>query len=168
MLGRIVDKESNVPLEGVTVIALKDSTVLSGTSTDASGNFRLANVPVGRVNISASYLGYERIFLPNILVNSGKEMVLNLEMVSSIQTKNEVVISGMKRGESINDMAILSVHTFLPEEAEHVAGFRAATRRVLRITPVISGNDDSQNNLVVRGNSPFGVLYVSTIYEYLR
>src|SRR5580692_183724 len=74
--GVIVDKESNVPLEGVNVVALKDSTVLSGSTTDAKGNFRIEKVPVGRVNIAASYIGYQKIFLPNILVNAGKEMVL--------------------------------------------------------------------------------------------
>lgn len=157
--GTIVDKESNAPLEGVNIVALKDSTILSGATTDASGSFRLEKVPVGRVNIAASYLGYQRIYLPNILVNAGKEMVLNLEMISSIETKKEVVISGIKRGESINDMAILSVHTFLPEEAERYAGSRGDPARMAQNYAGVSGTDDSQNNLVVRGNSPFGVLY---------
>ncbi len=157
--GTIVDKESNVPLEGVTVVALKDSTILGGSTTDAKGNFRIDKIPVGRVNIAASFVGYQKIYLPNILVNAGKEMVLNLEMASSIETKKEVVISGMKRGESINDMAVLSVHTFLPEEAERYAGSRGDPARMAQNYAGVSGTDDSQNNLVVRGNSPFGVLY---------
>lgn len=157
--GTVIDKESNIPLEGVTVVALKDSTILGGSTTDATGTFRLEKVPVGRVNIAAAFVGYQKVFLPNILVNGGKEMVLNLEMVSSIETKKEVVISGTKRGESINDMAVLSVHTFQPEEAERYAGSRGDPARMAQNYAGVSGTDDSQNNLVVRGNSPFGVLY---------
>ncbi|HWB62840.1 MAG TPA: carboxypeptidase-like regulatory domain-containing protein, partial [Chitinophagales bacterium] len=157
--GTITDQESNVPLEGVNVAILKDSTVLTGAVTDAQGNYRIENVPVGRVNLLASYIGYKKVYTPNILVNAGKETVLNFGMASAIETKQEVVVSGLKRGESINEMAILSVRTFTPEEAERYAGSRGDPARMAQNYAGVSGTDDSQNNLVVRGNSPFGVLY---------
>ena len=96
--------------------------------------------------------------MPNTLINSGKETVLSIEMQPSIETKDVVVISGRKTGESINEMAQLSAHTFSPEETERYAGSRGDPARMALIMQVF-WSDDSQNQLVVRGNSPFGVLY---------
>ena len=39
--GTVIDRETNQPLEGVTVAVRKDSTILNGTATDEKGNFRL-------------------------------------------------------------------------------------------------------------------------------
>ena len=157
--GTIIDRESNAPLEGVNVMVLKDSTVLGGAVTDDKGNYRIEKVPVGRVNFSASFISYKKVYQPNILVNSGKELVMNIEMDPAIETKGEVVISGMRHGESINEMAQLSVRTFSPEETERYAGSRGDPARMASNYAGVSGSDDSQNQLVVRGNSPFGILY---------
>ena len=157
--GVVIDRESNAQIEGVSVVVLKDSGIVAGAVTDASGSFRLEKVPVGRINLSASYIGYKKVYQPNILVNSGKELVMNIEMDAAVETKNEVVISGIKKGESINEMAQLSVRSFSPEETERYAGSRGDPARMASNYAGVSGSDDSQNQLVVRGNSPFGILY---------
>jgi hypothetical protein len=157
--GVVVDKESAAPLEGVTVVALKDSTLITGATTDVSGNFRLEKIPVGRVNVSVSFLGYKKIFIPNILVSSAKEIVLTIEVESSVETMKEVVISGARRGETINEMAVLSARAFTVEETERYAGSRADPSRMASNFAGVSGTDDSRNDIVIRGNSPFGVLY---------
>lgn len=69
--GTVMDKEAQYPLIGVTVmlVGLDNS---MGTSTDEDGNFRIDKVPVGRQSIQFSYIGYETVTIPNILVNSAK------------------------------------------------------------------------------------------------
>lgn len=157
--GTVIDRESNRPLEGVSVVALKDSTIINGSITDVTGAFRIEGVPVGRINVSASYLGYKRVFLPNILTSSAKETVLSIEMESSVETMNEVVVTGGRKGESINEMAVLSARSFSVEETERYAGSRGDPARMASNYAGVSGTDDSRNDLVIRGNSPFGVLY---------
>ena len=157
--GTVMDKESNTPLEGVSVAVLKDSTILTGGITDNRGKFKIPNVPVGRVNMQVSYIGYQRILLPNVLVNSGKEPIVTFEMQPSIETKDEVVVQAQKHGESIAEMSVLSSHTFSVEETDRYAGSRGDPARMATNFAGVSGNDDSQNDLVVRGNSPFGVIY---------
>ncbi len=157
--GTVIDRESNAPLEGVNIMVSKDSTVINGAITDEHGNFRIDKVPAGRVNFTASFVGYKKVYQPNILVNSGKEMVMNIELDPAIETKNEVVVTGIKKGESINEMAQLSVRSFSPEETERYAGSRGDPARMASNFAGVSGSDDSQNQLIVRGNSPFGVLY---------
>ena len=157
--GTVIDKESNRRLEGVTVAVSKDSTILTGTVTDSTGSFRLEKIPVGRVNVIVSFVGYKKVYLPNLLVNSGKENVLNIEVESSVETMKDVVISGSRKGESINEMAVLSARAFSVEETERYAGSRGDPARMASNFAGVSGTDDSRNDLVIRGNSPFGVLY---------
>lgn len=157
--GVIVDKESNAPIEGATVFALKDSAVLSEHTTQADGSFRLEKIPVGRVNVVASYIGYKRVYLPNILLSSGKETVLNIEMESAVETKQEVQVTAGRKGETINEMAVLSARAFSVEETERYAGSRGDPARMASNYAGVSGTDDSRNDLVIRGNSPFGLLY---------
>lgn len=157
--GVIIDKETNHPIEGVTVGILKDSLLINGSVSDEQGNYRLEKVQVGRVNLVASFIGYKKVYIPNVLVNSGKEMIVNIEMDPAIETKNEVVISGIRKGETINEMAMLSAHAFTVEETERYAGSRGDPARMASNYAGVSGTDDSQNALVVRGNTPFGVMY---------
>lgn len=157
--GNVIDKEAGKPLDGVIVIVIKDSSVISTAITDAAGDYRVEKVPVARVNISFSYLGYKKAYIPNVLISSAKEMILNIEMESSIETKQEVVITGGRKGETINEMAVLSARAFSVEETERYAGSRGDPARMASNYAGVSGTDDSRNDLVVRGNSPFGILY---------
>ncbi len=157
--GTIVDKESNHPVEGVNVIALRDSTFLRGASTDIEGNFRLDSIPVGRVNIAASFIGYKKVYIPNILTSSSKETVLTIELENDVAQMKEIEIVGNRKGETINEMAVLSARAFSIEETERYAGSRGDPARMASNYAGVSGTDDSRNDLVIRGNSPFGVIY---------
>ena len=53
--GRIFDVQSQLPLEGATIV-LEGS--VFGTITDSEGYFKLQNIPSQSYNITASYLGY--------------------------------------------------------------------------------------------------------------
>lgn len=157
--GTVIDKESGQPLEGVVVAVLRDSTLIGNNITDQSGEYRIEHVPITRVNIIFSYIGYKKAYIPNVLINSAKEMILNIEMESAIETTQEVVITAGRKGETINEMAVLSARAFSVEETERYAGSRGDPARMASNYAGVSGTDDSRNDLVVRGNSPFGILY---------
>ncbi|HRG90548.1 MAG TPA: carboxypeptidase-like regulatory domain-containing protein, partial [Chitinophagales bacterium] len=157
--GTVTDKETLRPLEGVTVAVRKDSTILGGTITDETGSFRIEKIPVGRVDVVVSLIGYKKVYIPNLLLSSGKEAVLTVEVESSVETMKDVVISGVKRGETINEMAVLSARAFSVEETDRYAGSRGDPARMASNFAGVSGTDDSRNDLVIRGNSPFGLLY---------
>ncbi len=77
--GKIVDKESKFPLIGVTALLVNNSAQPVGTVTDVEGNFRLSQVAVGRQTLRFTLVGYKEILLNNIVVEAGRETVLNLK-----------------------------------------------------------------------------------------
>ncbi len=157
--GTVVDKDSKQPLTGATIIALETNPVIGSISNEL-GKFKLAEVPLGRYTIKCSYLGYEDVVLSNIVLTSGKEIVLNLEMQEKIIQGNEItVFSNRDRDKTNNDLISISGRNFQPEETWRYAGTRAdPSRMAANYAGVVSAND-TRNDIIVRGNSPSGVLW---------
>jgi hypothetical protein len=88
--GVVVDKISQVPLPGVNVILL-GSEPLKGTTTDIDGQFRLSGVAVGKQTLKMIFLGYEEQVLSNLVVNSGKELVLQISMEEKVIQGKEIL-----------------------------------------------------------------------------
>jgi len=156
--GKVIDLESNYPLIGVNVIVLNTDPLI-GAVSDEKGNFRLKNVPIGRHSLKFSYLGYKDLLLNDIIVTSGKEVILNVKMEETVTKLEEVVIVGKKSGDALNEMAILSAREFSVYETEKYAGSRGEPARMARNYAGVLASDDSRNDIVIRGNTPTGVLW---------
>lgn len=159
--GTVIDRESKQPLIGATV-SVSNGTLIGGTSTDAEGNFKIEKVPLGRKNIKVTYIGYEVLNYPDVMVTAGKEVILNLTMVESVTKMNEVTISyDRKKDPTVtnNDMATVSSRSFNPDDTKKYAGALGdPSRMAANFAGVVSGND-SRNDIVVRGNSPNAMLW---------
>lgn len=150
--GTVLDKSTRLPLAGVTVKLSSNANVKS-TSTDEYGVFRLVGVPLGRQVLQVSITGYKQVVFSEILVTSGKENVLNLEMEPQTSHLNEVVVNGNSGKKPLNQMALTSGRSFSPEETNRYAGAFFDPARMAQSFPgVVAGGDD--NEIIVRGNSP--------------
>jgi len=87
--GSIIDKDTQSPLIGCNVAVYRDSVLVTGGTSDEEGLYRIEDVPVGRYTIVASFLGYRQSVLPNIIVNSAKEVLLPIELEESVLTVDE-------------------------------------------------------------------------------
>ena len=157
--GSIIDKESNYPLAGANVVLFTDSVIINAVQTDENGNYELTNVSLGRQTIKVSYLGYKEVVLPNIIVSSGKEVLLNIPLEESVNELNEIVVQGFKPGDTRNEMSTVSTRQFSIEETDKYAGSRGDPARMASNFAGVQGADDSRNDIVIRGNSPAGVLW---------
>lgn len=120
--GKVFDSETQTPLIGATVMVLGTSPLL-GMATDLDGNYKISNVPVGRYNIQISYIGYDPAIVPEILVTSGKEVVLNTGLKQSVNQINEVTVKAYTRKDiPLNAMATISARSFSVEETRRYAG----------------------------------------------
>jgi len=152
--GVVLDLDSKLPLVGATVTIPGTEPVI-GTVTNANGDFRLENVPIGRISLQLSYLGYENQLVPNIVVNSGKEVFLELHLQESAVKMNEVVVTLDKnKGEALNDMAIISARSISAEQTNRYAGGFNDPSRILSNFAGITSTQDGSNDIIVRGNSP--------------
>ncbi|MEM9888628.1 MAG: TonB-dependent receptor [Bacteroidota bacterium] len=157
--GTVLDQQSEIPVIGATVELLdEDNGTLEGAITDIDGYFRLENVPLGRNVLRISYLGYEPMTLPNVEVTSGKDVILNVSIQESISELNEVVVTAEK-DQAQNEMAAISARQFSLEEVNRYSGGRGDVARLAANFAGVSAPDDSRNDIVVRGNSPTGVLW---------
>ena len=154
--GTIIDKESKVPLIGAIVQVIDVKPVL-GAVTDVNGDFVIENVPVGKHAISISNLGYQSNTLNEVLVTTAREVVLPVELEESAVKMSEVVVS--RKREHINDMALVSTRTFDIQETERYAGSRSDPARMASNFAGVQGGDDSRNDIIIRGNSPQGILW---------
>lgn len=155
--GQVVDKETQMPLIGATLQILPSK---AGAITDMNGNFRFPNVHTGRITLQVSYVGYEPRQIAELEVNSGKELVLQIEMKEDTKTLNEVIITARTRKDlPQNSMASVSARTFSVEEARRYAGTADdPARMAANFAGVTTGSAES-NAIIIRGNSPTGVLW---------
>lgn len=157
--GTVVDKISQSPMPGAVVVLL-GSTPLKGTATDVNGQFSLKDIPVGRQSIKVTFMGYKEAIIPNIAVNSGKEVVLNIQLEEQIVQANEAVVKAkVEKRKPLNELAIVSTRTFSVEETQKfAAAFNDPGRMATSFSGVVAVGDGN-NTISIRGNSPNGLLW---------
>ncbi len=159
--GTVTDAASKTPVPGASILVLNSSPVL-GTTTDKDGRFRLTQIPVGRVSLRLTFVGYEPLFVQDITVNSGKEVVLDLQLTESMTQLREATVT-YRRSEDVtvtnNDMATLSARPFNPGETLKYAGSLGDPSRMAANFAGVSGANDARNDIIVRGNSPATLLW---------
>ena len=156
--GTVIDRDSRVPLPFATV-AIVNSNPSRGTSTDEKGAFRFEDLPVGRYTLKISYVGYEEAILPEVLLGSAKELVLSVDLRERTESIGEVLVM-YKKGESLNQMTTVSSRSFSVEESKRYPASVSDPARMAQVFAGVSGTDDATNEIVIRGNSPYWMLWM--------
>jgi len=158
--GVVLEKHTSEYLPAAAVIVVSDGKQF-GTTTNEKGEFAISNIPVGRCNISVSMLGFTPYVSNNILVYSGKETVLEIVLAENIQVLEEVTITAkVDKEQPLNKMAVVSARMLSSEEANRYAGTMGGdlSRMVAGFAGVVAANDN-RNDIIIRGNSPMGLLW---------
>ena len=156
--GVVTDKLSQTTIPGAIVQIIND-TINTGTATDINGNYVLTDLSPDRYDIKVSFMGYKEVVIPNVIVTSGKETILDITLEETVINLNEIVINGNPKDKTINDLTSISARTFSMEEVNRYAGGRSDPARLAANFAGVSAPDDSRNDIVIRGNSPVGVLW---------
>ncbi|RNC87826.1 MAG: TonB-dependent receptor [Winogradskyella sp.] len=157
--GRVIDKQSETPLPGATV-ELLNTEVATGVVTDENGYYILEDVAIGRQFIRISFIGFETITIPNIVVTTGKEAVVNINLIESFNQLDAIIITPeTNKDKSRNKLATVSARQFSLEEVNRFSGGRSDVGRLAANFAGVSAPNDSRNDIVVRGNSPTGLLW---------
>lgn len=157
--GKVFDSETNYPLVGAKIeILTGDSLKKFRAIADLDGAFLIENVPVGKYELSVKYSTYDSKSV-TIEVNSGKETIVNVPLSERIIEAAEVTITARKKGEIINELATVSAQQFSVEETNRYPGSRSDPARMASNFAGVQGADDSRNDIIIRGNSPLGVVW---------
>ena len=155
--GKVVDASTRKALPYATVMLVDESI---GTTTNEEGRFVMEEVPVGRYDLKVSYVGYKPVTIPELMVGSGKEVVLEIEMEESYAELEEVVVkASMRKDRPINSMAKVSARTFSVEESRRYAGSLDDPGRMAGNFAGVTTAGINVNAIVVRGNAPKGLLW---------
>ncbi len=153
--GVVMDAETKKTLPGANIILVGKN---KGTSTDAEGKFILEDVEVGRHELEVSFIGYEKKIIPEILLSSGSEKVLEIKMEPTPQEMEEVVVKPkIRKDRPTNSMATVSARTFSVEEASRYAGAIDDPGRMAGNFAGVTTVAPNVNAIVVRGNAPKGL-----------
>ncbi len=155
--GQVVDEISKSPIQDATISLVGNPSITA--ITEKNGFFSLLKVPVGRQSIVISFVGYERQVINEILVTSGKEVIINASLTEKIAQLNEVVVKGNSKRVVNNEMVTVSGRSFNADDARKYAGALGDPSRMVAGFAGVSSSNDSRNDIVVRGNSPTGLLW---------
>ncbi|HOF19892.1 MAG TPA: TonB-dependent receptor [Bacteroidales bacterium] len=157
--GRVTDAYTEVPIPGVVII-IKDSDPLKGVVTDAEGFFRFGNLPVGRITLSVSSIGYKPEVLTNLLLTSGRELIVEIRLTEQVYSLEEIVIRpNTRKDQPSNEIAVISARSFTIDETERYAGSLGDPSRMATNFAGVSSVSDQRNDIIIRGNSPLGLLW---------
>lgn len=155
--GTIVDKNTQTLLVGVVVKVATDPAMVA--VTDINGEFKFPKVPVGRQSFQFSMVSYQTQTVSNVIVTTGKEVVLTVELEEKIIETQEIVVYARKKDKPINEMATVSARSFTVEETEKYAGSWGDPSRMALNFAGVSTGGDQVNDIIIRGNSPQGLLW---------
>ncbi len=156
--GTVLDKQSQSPVIGASIILLNTNPVQGSGSKDG-GRFSITDVAPGRYDLKVTYVGYKEIVIPSVVVTSGKEVILDVFMEENVKSLRTTIIKATNKTRTNNDMTSVSARTFSMEEVNRYAGGRSDPARLAANFAGVSSPDDSRNDIVIRGNSPTGVLW---------
>lgn len=156
--GQVIDRDSKYPLMGARVV-VQDTGTINGTVTDENGYFKL-DVPLGRISLKISYVGYNDEVVNNLQVIAGKELNQTIELQEKVTEIKEVVVAANKeQGQARNEFAVISARSFDVEQTSRFSGNRNDPARMASNFAGVSGANDARNDIIIRGNSPMGMLW---------
>ncbi|RZL15669.1 MAG: DUF4974 domain-containing protein [Pedobacter sp.] len=155
--GQVIDRDSKVPISGA-LIELIDETVLRTVSSELNGDFSIRKQLVGRYTIRVSQQGFLQAQLPGVLLTAGKDIVLTIELTESSRTVKEVLITRSRDNQKAgNELVGVSARAFSVEETSRYAASLSDPARMALSFAGVSNNNDLNNDIVIRGNSPKGL-----------
>ena len=154
--GVVIDKKTGEAVISANVAVWADGKLLTGTSTDFEGNFRIIS-PVSDFELRISFIGYKEV----VVSSSVKDIEnLHVELVEEENTLNDVVITGFvaKNKETFTG----SVTEMSGVELRQVSGTNLISA-ISALTPGMSmvenssqgSNPNHTPELVLRGMSSF-------------
>ncbi len=153
--GKIIDKQTKEPIPFANVIVEVGGVQVGGTTSDFDGNFTIKPIPPGKVDLKASFVGYNPFMYRGIYVSPDKITFQNLELEASTTTLKELEVVDYKVPLISKDQTS-SGGTVTSEEISKMANKSAAS-----VATTVGGvSTDANGNITsMRGQRSSGTVY---------
>lgn len=153
--GTILDRNTQKPISGATVLVLPTTI---GSSSDSGGRFRITGIPAGSYTLQLSVLGYADKNINNLVITTGNENNLTVELEPSGKELSEVLVKGKKASARATSLeSPLSIQRLTTEEIKANPGGNFDISRVIQSLPGVGGGAGGggfRNDIIIRGGAP--------------
>lgn len=144
--------------DAVTLKALPDANIRllpvdKVVSSNQDGIFRIDSLPVGRYQLQVSFIGYGTTELEELLLESGKEFVLDVRLHEKPSTLKEIEVVAADQNPQIQTIPG-AVRTITIEQVNRYAATYFDPARLVTTYPGVLNTQDGTNNISIRGNAP--------------
>jgi hypothetical protein len=155
--GKVIDESTKQPIPNATIAILSTEKYVQ---TDENGIFKFSNMDIGRYSLKITSIGFEAAFIQEVLLSSGKETDLIIQLNVNFHQLNELVVKAQKEyGTVQNEMATVSAKSISVEQTKRYAATWGDPARMALSFAGTSNVNDQTNEIVIRGNSPKGMLW---------
>ncbi|MCD8235085.1 MAG: carboxypeptidase-like regulatory domain-containing protein [Prevotellaceae bacterium] len=149
--GRVIDAATE---EGLPFSTVKISYESLEVLTDSLGYFTFREIPVGRYELNASYMGYAPVIVKDVVVTSSKETIVEIPLQERMTELGEVVVTPkVIKYMPLNNMNLSSGRMLSVEEAGRFAGGLDDPARLAGAFAGVATNI-GDNGITIRGNAP--------------
>lgn len=147
--GAVTDATNNetIPFANVFIEQIK-----SGVATDFDGNYKIENLKPGVYNITYSFVGYNTKSVAEVIVNPNKPTVLDIQLISSSTSLEEVEITASPFQKSFESP--VSKRSINATEIYRNPGGNRDISKVIQSLPGVSSSASFRNDIVIRGGAP--------------
>ena len=152
--GTVLNKADQKPINGAIILINNQKTL-----TDSLGKFRIGQIATGSYTMRFSSIGFLDASLFNVLISSGNENNLSIELEPSINELKAVTVvsSGKKTVKAATLETPLSVQRLTTEEIKRNPGGNFDISRVIQSLPGVGGTASTagfRNDIIIRGGAP--------------
>lgn len=153
--GVLVNRKTQQNLSGLTVaLAPSGAKMIS----DSVGGFRFTSLLPGAYSIKVTGLGIQEKLLTNVIVTSGNENILTIELEPSINLLNAVTVTGRRNTAKATTLeSPLSIQRLTSEDIKANPGGNFDISKVIQSLPGVGGGAAGgtfRNDIIIRGGAP--------------
>lgn len=153
--GRVINRNTQEALIRINLV------LSPGTKyalSDSTGNFRLADLKPDVYALTVSGVGFQTRVYPNLVVTSGNEIVLEIELDPVVKELKEVSIGNKKNTAKAATLeSPLSIQKLTTEDIRANPGGNFDISKVIQSLPGVGGGaagGSFRNDILIRGGSP--------------
>lgn len=148
--GQVLDISTLQPVINANIVVIGTD---HGAASDLDGNFRISGIAPGTFHIQASALGYKPETKSELHVSPSRVTTVEFQLESTVITSEEVVVkAGFFKPTPNLPISSRSLHY---EEIRRAPGSVEDVQRAIQALPGVASANDQNNEIVVRGGSPF-------------